>query len=143
MKKIISTALVIVGLTGLTTNIAIAANFAKIDKNGDVCRALTWNGWGSKFSTESLDMDAKLYYNSASGDGISGGFGAMVDSKHFSAPLSDSHCQNGVVTLNWNEPGFTGTVTGVIDIPNNMIANVTGTINGQDVQGNLIFRGYE
>lgn len=142
MKKLISIALV-VGITGLTAGTSIAANFVKIEKNADACRALTWNGWGSKFSTDTQDMDAKLYYKSTSGDGVSGGFGAVVDSKHDSAPLFDSHCRNGVVTLNWNKPDFTGSVTGVIDIPNNMIANVTGTINGQDVQGDLIFRGYE
>lgn len=144
MKKAISIALLSLGLTGLAVNAAHAAGFAKIEgkNNTDICQVLTYAGAGSNFLSDDGKMDAKLYYNGNNGEGVSGGFGAVVNGLHRTAALTSSSCKNGVVKLKWTKLFFMGEVEGTIDLPNNMIANVTGKINGKAVHGNLIFKDY-
>lgn len=141
MKKIISIAVLSLGLAGLTVNIANAANF-KVTGN-DVCSALSYRGFSSKFVSDDEAMDALLNYRADWGDGVSGGFGAVVDAVHHTAPITDSHCNDGIVTINWDTENFSGSVTGRIDIPGNRIADVNGIINGKEVHNDLMFRDYE
>lgn len=129
MKKCLPLLLLTTGLI-LNTNMALA----------DACSPLL-NGIGSKFisSDSAIPMDANLYYKPNHGDGVSGGFGAILNGVHFDAPLIDSHCNDGNVRLAWNKSGFQGNITGVIK--GSAITGITGVINEMPVTGTLILSG--
>lgn len=129
MKKRLPLLLLTTGLI-LNTNMALA----------DACSPLL-NGIGSKFisSDSTIPMDANLYYKPNHGGGVSGGFGAIVNGVHLDAPLIDSHCNDGNVRLAWNQAGFQGNITGVIN--GTAITEITGMINGVPVTGTLILSG--
>ena len=65
---------------------------------------------GSRYETSDHTQTASLWYNANDGMGVSGGFGALIDGKNVNAPLTNSTCYNGGVNLNWNVPGFSGTL---------------------------------
>lgn len=91
------------------------------------CSALTHGGRGSAFLAPDGGMDAKLYYDKNSGDGVSGGFGAIVDGHHYSAPLTDSRCDSSIVQLNWSTRTFSGHLVG--KLTSTGIVNAYGNIN--------------
>lgn len=104
------------------------------------CLALTNGDRGSAFESFDKSMDAKLYYKAPS-DGVSGGFGAMVDGRHQDAPLIDSHCNGSVVTINWSSRTFSGHLVG--RLTSTGIVDVTGQINDTPVSGAvLLYKGH-
>ena len=143
MKKVILIAAMSLTLAA-TMNVSQAANFIKpSSKNFDACMALTNGGWGSHFITADQTMDASLFYNDKQGEGVSGGFGAITENEHRDAPLIESTCKWGAVTLNWNQAGFNGKMTGEIDLENGRITNVNAIVNGVEKHNDMIFIGYK
>jgi len=141
MKKLVSIAAI--ALFAMT-----AANATTlIQKQDDICSAISPNGNGSpgaEFASSHDRHIAELWYNGAIGNGLSGGFSALVGGNLMKAPLINSHCNRntGHVLLNWNTPGFTGTMEGDIDVADSKITNVTGNINGNPISADMNFVGY-
>lgn len=140
MKKIFSISLLFLGLTYFISQAAYATN---ANSQGDPCKLISSSNLGSKFESSNKNLDAYLFYKNCGGHehGVSGGFGAIVNGVHFSAPLFASWCNSGIIMLNWikgNE--FYGSVMGVIDYNNRKITNIHGLINGQEVTGELLLQ---
>src|ERR1700731_1626286 len=75
------------------------------------CSRLYAGGFGTKFANS--DHDTTLWH-SPSSDGVSGGFGAIINGKKLTAPLYDSHCNNGKVILKFKQNDFSGELTGTL-----------------------------
>jgi hypothetical protein len=99
---------------------------------------------GNYFVSTDKSMDASLWYAKGS-DGVSGGVSEKVDGhKKEKAPLIDSHCNNGIVTLNWEQPGFSGQLVGTLDVQKGSlfrITNVSGNVNGESISQDFMYAG--
>jgi hypothetical protein len=131
MKKILGS--IVIGLI-----LQSFATFAFADPAS--CAYLTYGGKGGVFIAPDNSMDAKLYYDSDTGNGISGGFGAILDGHHYAASLVDSHCQDGIVKLQWSTRNFAGRLVG--QVTKTGLVNVYGYINEQLVTNAiLVYQG--
>lgn len=140
MKKIVFTA-----LTLLAAGTNIYAN--------DACTSISPNRDGSPgsvyvSSADNQHLRVSLWYNPMHGDGVSGGMEVSANGRTSNVEITDSHCNNGRLVLNWHDYGnqMAGSMHAVISQDGHVITNVSGwsRFNNQnrDLNNNFVFSNY-
>lgn len=135
MKKVFFTTIAAL----LVVNAAQASN-----DTHDLCDHLSFHGMGSKYESPQDHYDASLWYNSANGDGVSGGFAALVHGYYVNSTLIDSHCHLGHISLKMNGKNLKGYLEGdLVSFGTEIyITHVTGNIDNMPVSSDLKFIGH-